>query len=250
MARFRGRVVPFGDRLTWMSEVTSTNDVALALADQGAHEGTLVGADMQTAGRGRQGRQWVSPAGAGLYVSIILRPEDHVAGLLTIAAGVATADGIREATGLRVSLKWPNDVYVGRRKLAGILAEAGTSGSGVSVVLGVGINLMPAAYPPDISGRATSLEFELARPVDRGLVLAAVLAALAERYRQLSSGARERVISDWRSYGSDMLGRAVECTVGGRTVAGVAEDINEQGALLVRTTNQLLSIMSGPVTWT
>ena len=211
----------------------STNDVALSLAEQGGAEGLLVGAEMQTSGRGRQGRAWASPPGAGLYVSIILRPAAHVAPLLTLAAGVAAADGIREATGLTVSLKWPNDVFVGTRKLAGILAEAGTSAAAVNfVVLGIGINLMPAAYPPEIASRATSLERELARPVDRGLVLAAWLAALSERYGQLAGGAADRVISQWRAYGADMLGRVVECAVGSRTVIGVAEDIDEDGALL------------------
>jgi BirA family biotin operon repressor/biotin-[acetyl-CoA-carboxylase] ligase len=250
LARLRHRVIPFGDPVVWFPEVTSTNDAALRLADQGAPEGTLVGADMQTAGRGRHGRQWVSPSGAGVYLSLVLRPPQGGAGLLTLAAGVAAAEGIREATGLVVTLKWPNDVYVGTRKLAGILAEAGTSGPGVNfVVLGVGINLMPAAYPPEIAGRVTSLECELARPVDRGLVVAAFLAGLAERYRPRTDGARDRVITDWRMYGSGMFGRIVECTVGGRTISAVAEDINDEGALVVRTENERLTVTSGQVTW-
>jgi BirA family transcriptional regulator, biotin operon repressor / biotin---[acetyl-CoA-carboxylase] ligase len=250
LMRLRGRMDGFGDTIKWFEEVGSTNDVALQLAAHGFAEGTLVGADMQTAGRGRQGRHWVSPPGAGLYVSIILRPPAGVAPLLTMAAGVAAADGIREATGLIVSLKWPNDVYVGSRKLAGILAEGGTSGSALDfVVLGTGINLMPAAYPPDVASRATSLEFELARPVDRGLVLATCLAGLAHRYRQLMTGKREPVLSAWRVYGAHTLGRAVECTVGSRTISGVAEDINDRGELLVRTGDQIVPVTSGEVRW-
>ena len=250
LARFRDRLGTFGDDVTWFSEVSSTNDVAFALAEQGRAEGTLVGADMQTAGRGRQGRHWASPPGAGLYVSIVLRPAEHVAGLLTLAAGVAVADGLGEATGLAVSLKWPNDVYVAGRKLAGILAEAGTSAAGLSyVVLGMGINLMPAAYSPEIANRATSLEFELARPVDRGLVLATCLAALGERYRQLASRDEQRVISAWRTYASNTFGKVVEVTVGSGTVAGIVEDINDKGALLIRTADQLLPVTSGQVRW-
>jgi len=173
-----------------------------------------------------------------------------VAPLLTLAAGVAIADGIREASGLAVSLKWPNDVYVGTRKLAGILAEAGTSGSGLNyVVLGIGINLMSASYPPDIVGRATSVEVELARPVDRGLLLATCLAALVERSRQLASGSSGTVITAWRRYGSDMFGRVVEFTVGSEIVAGIAENVDEHGALLVRTADRLVPVMSGQVRW-
>jgi BirA family biotin operon repressor/biotin-[acetyl-CoA-carboxylase] ligase len=230
--------------------VGSTNDVAQTLAEQGFPEGTLVGSEMQTAGRGRHGREWASPPGAGLYVSVILRPTGGVAPLLTLAAGVAAAEGIREATGLAVSLKWPNDVYVGSRKLAGILAEAGTSESGLNyVVLGIGINVMSTVYSPEIAGRATSLELELARPIDRGLVLATLLATLATRYRQLTSGRGEDVVNAWRTYAADMLGREVECTVGSRTVTGIAEDINDYGALLVRSGDQLWPVMSGQVRW-
>jgi BirA family transcriptional regulator, biotin operon repressor / biotin---[acetyl-CoA-carboxylase] ligase len=250
LARLRGRLGAFADQVAWFHEVGSTNDVAVKLAELGKPEGTLVGADMQTAGRGRHGRDWASPAGAGLYVSVILRPSRWVAPLLTLAAGVAIAEGIREATGLDVSLKWPNDVYVETRKLAGILAEAGTSASGLNyVVLGIGINLMPAPYPPDIVGRATSVEVELARSVDRGLVLATCLAALVERSRQLATGSSESVIAAWRIYGSDMFGRVVEFTVGSQTIAGVAEDVDENGALLVRTADQLLPVTSGQVRW-
>jgi biotin-(acetyl-CoA carboxylase) ligase len=113
----------------------------------------------------------------------------------------------------------------------------------------MGINLMPAAYSPEIANRATSLEFELARPVDRGLVLATCLAALGERYRQLAGRSERRVISAWRDYASDTFGRAVEVAVGSRTVAGIVEDINDKGALLIRTTDQLLPVTSGQVTW-
>jgi BirA family biotin operon repressor/biotin-[acetyl-CoA-carboxylase] ligase len=110
-------------------------------------------------------------------MSTIMRPAAHAVSLLTIAAGVALADGIQAATGLQPQLKWPNDVYMDGRKLAGILAEAGTSAAGVQhVVVGCGVNLMPAAYPADVAARATSIETELGRPVDRGLLLVECLA--------------------------------------------------------------------------
>jgi BirA family biotin operon repressor/biotin-[acetyl-CoA-carboxylase] ligase len=259
LAVYRDRLGIFAGRLQWHAELPSTNDVALSLAEHGAAEGTVVGADMQTAGRGRHGRAWSSPAGAGLYVSAIFRPVDGISPLLTIAAGVAIAEGIREATGLQVALKWPNDVYVSDRKLAGILAEAGSTGKArvqpgdpatiSHVVLGFGINLMPAAYPPDVTARATSLERELGRPVDRGLLLAACLAALAARYEQLLERHAADVIASWRAHAGAMLGRRVECMVGIQTVHGTAEDIDDDGALVVRSGGGLTRIISGEVVW-
>src|SRR5215510_2662035 len=177
MGMARERLGIFANRIHWYSDIGSTNDVAGAFAEKGADEGLVVLADRQTAGRGRLGRSWASPSGAGIYVSVVLRPAADAARLLTIAAGVAVTDGIASATGLSTHVKWPNDVHVGGRKLAGILAE----GAAGHVVLGIGINVQPAAYPPDVASRATSIETELGRPVDRGLVLAECLAALSSR---------------------------------------------------------------------
>lgn len=239
----------FAGDVTWYSEIGSTNDVALRLAERGAADGTVVGADLQTAGRGRQGRAWSSPPGAGLYVSAILRPSAAIAPLLTIAAGVSVAEGIREATGLTTDLKWPNDVYAGGRKVAGILAESGMSDARLNhVVLGFGINVNRASYPPEVAARATSIEHELGRPIDRGLVLASCLSALTVRYRQLQM-APHAVLDAWRSYAVSMLNRRVECTVGLRSVAGVAEDIDERGALVVRVGDEIVRVISGEVVW-
>lgn len=244
------RIGVFARRVLWYPEVGSTNDVAGGLADRGQPEGTLVVADAQTAGRGRLGRAWASPAGAGLYMSAILRPPSHAIGLLTIAAGVALADGIYAATGLQPQLKWPNDVYLGGRKLAGILAEAGASIAGVPhVVLGCGINLMPAAYPPDVAARATSIETELGRSIDRGLLLTACLAALHERYQQLQARASDAVIACWRRCAVSTLGRRVEWDASGVTRHGIAEDVDETGALLVREGTSRTRVISGEVRW-
>jgi len=240
----------FSRHVLWYSEVRSTNDVAATLADRGEPEGTVVIADAQLAGRGRHGRTWASPPRVGLYMSIVMRPAAHTVNLLTIAAGVALADGIQAATGLQPNLKWPNDVYIGGRKLAGILAEAGTSTSGVQhVVLGCGINLMPAPYPSDIAARATSIESELGRPIDRGLVMVECLSALHLRYRQLQSRAGATVIARWRNLAASTLGRRVEWDVAGVTRHGVAVDIDETGALLVRDGATRARVISGDVRW-
>jgi BirA family biotin operon repressor/biotin-[acetyl-CoA-carboxylase] ligase len=228
----------------WYAEVDSTNDVAGALADQGAREGTVVVANCQTSGRGRQGRSWASPAGAGLYLSVILRPGRPVP-LMTIATGVAVVEGFREAIGLRAELKWPNDVHLGGRKVAGILAE----GAEARVVVGVGINVRHALFPPDVAAGATWIEREVGRPVDRGLVLAACLVALAERYRDVQSGHPERVVAAWRMHAGSTIGRDVEWTVGTGWRRGRAEAIDQDGALLVRDGQRLVRVTSGEVRW-
>lgn len=239
----------FRDRLMWYPELPSTNDVAALMAAREASEGTVVVADAQTAGRGRRGRSWCSPPGAGLYVSVLLRPVPRAAALLTLAAGVALAEGIARSTGLRTTLKWPNDVYVDGRKLAGILAEAGTSPAGTSyAVLGFGLNVTRASYPPDVGVRATSLEVELGTIVDRGLVLAECLAALAQQYEALH-GPDGSTVRQWRDWARPMLNRLVEWDHNATVARGVAEDVDDAGALLVRTASGIERILAGDVRW-
>jgi biotin-(acetyl-CoA carboxylase) ligase len=136
------------------------------------------------------------------------------------------------------------------RKLAGILAEGGSSAGGADhVVLGFGINLRPAAFPPDVAARATSIESELGRSVDRGLVLAECLAALANRYRALEAGASEDVISAWRARATEHLGKPVEWDAGRGARRGTAHDIDACGALLVRVDDEIVRVISGEVRW-
>lgn len=244
-----GRVVHF------FSETTSTNDVAAALAERGAPAGTTVIALAQSAGRGRLGRSWFSPFGAGLYVSVVCR-ECAAAPLLTLAAGVAVADAIRTATGLPVEIKWPNDIVVAgsatarRRKLAGILAEAAMGPDGLEfVVLGYGINMRPAAYPVGLAHRATSIEAELGRPVDPGVVLAETLAALNERLAQLARGDRDGVLARWRAHAPWANGGSVSWDAPGGVLSGVAQGIDDTGALLVRAEGEVHRIVAGELNW-
>ena len=241
----QARLGIFAHRILWYSEVGSTNDTAGAFAEQAAEQGLVVLADRQTAGRGRLGRSWASPSGAGIYVSVILRPSVAAARLVTIAAGVAVTDGIASATGLSTHVKWPNDVHASGRKLAGILAE----GAAGHVVLGIGINVQPAAYPADVAQRATSIEAELGRPVDRGLVLAECLAALASRYRELHENRGAGIVEAWRLRAAPMLGRRVEWESAGRRHTGMAENIDDDGALIVKVGAETLRIRSGEVRW-
>ena len=249
------RRAPFGDPLYFFSETGSTNDIAASLAENGAGQGTTVLASSQTSGRGRLGRIWFSPPGAGLYVSIVCRDE-RAAPFLTLAGGVAVAEGIRAATGLPVHIKWPNDIVVegrgagGRRKLAGILAEATSTQDGLQyVILGFGINLGSAAYPPELSARATSIELELGRAIEGPLVLAETLAAFAARFRELERGDSRGVLSRWRELAPSARGASVEWDTINGPVSGVAAGIDDDGALLVRVSNRTERIISGEVRW-
>src|SRR5262245_31229443 len=207
----RGR---FGDPVYYFAETGATNDEAASLAEAGAPEGTMVVAAAQTRGRGRFGRDWFSPAGAGLYVSLVCR-NPVVAPMLTLAGGVAVAEGIRAATGLPVQIKWPNDIVVDggssrRRKLAGILAEASTGDRGLQYgVLGFGINVTRASLPPELADRATSIETELGRVPDPAAVLAETLAAFAAAVDLLSRGAPQPVLDRWRWLAPSSVGSTV-----------------------------------------
>lgn len=232
----------------WHDAVASTMDVASALAAAGAEPGVVVGAEQQTAGRGRRGRVWESPPGAGLYFSFIARPPVHAVAslpLLTLAAGVAVREGIHAALGLGAALKWPNDVMVGGRKLAGILAEGLAVGTAAqAVVIGVGLNVQPSSYPPDVAARATSLEGELGRAVDRGMVLAEVLTAVWDRLDTLERGPGD-ILQAWRAASPTAAGTRVEWD--GRT--GTTAGIDDSGALLIRTSSGIERVISGELRW-
>jgi BirA family biotin operon repressor/biotin-[acetyl-CoA-carboxylase] ligase len=248
----RGR---FGTPTYFFDETGSTNDVAAALAEQGSPDGTAVIALSQTAGRGRLGRTWFSPPGAGLYLSIICR-DRAAAPYLTLAGGVAAADGIRRATGLPVDIKWPNDIVVAQeggaahRKLAGILAEGSSGPDGVQhVVLGFGVNVRAVAYPRDIAGRASSIEAELGRQPDSGAILAELLAELCVRVDQLAAGDSNPVLERWRALAPSASGTAVEWDgVDGRS-AGISAGIADDGALLVRTGDRVERVIAGELRW-
>jgi BirA family biotin operon repressor/biotin-[acetyl-CoA-carboxylase] ligase len=256
MIRAAASLGVFGRRLHWLTTTGSTNDVATRLAELGAEEGTVVAAEAQTAGRGRLGRVWFSPPGAGLYVSIILRPsgdfsrEANPSALLTLASGVAIAEGIRASTGLPAEIKWPNDVMIGKRKLAGVLAE-GAAQAGVlqQIVLGFGLNLRAAAYPPALADKATSIELETSRPPDRGLIFVQVLGAFAARYGDLQASRFDAILSAWRRLAPSLPSSWVEWDSPGGVVRGRAEDIDQQGALLVRVGGKVERLIAGEVRW-
>jgi BirA family transcriptional regulator, biotin operon repressor / biotin---[acetyl-CoA-carboxylase] ligase len=233
----------------WHESLPSTMDVASALAHDAAPHGVVVVADEQTSGRGRRGTTWASPAGAGLYFSFIARPGSaggpSTLSLITLAAGVAVRDGVGRATGLAPDLKWPNDLIVDKRKLAGILAEGVAIGSAdQAVVIGVGVNLQPAAYPPDVAARATSVEGELGRAFERGELLAEILLALWDRLAALERRPGD-ILQAWRAASPSARGTRVEWDGTHGTTAG----IDDSGALLVNTSAGVERIIAGELRW-
>jgi len=226
-----------GRRLVAVERATSTMDLAAQEAAAGAPEGTVVVAEEQTAGRGRFGRPWVSPRGAALYVSILLRPAPGLLPGVNMAAPLAAVETVRDAAGVEAEIKWPNDVEVGGRKLAGVLvdASAGTTDQGFAIVgVGLNVDLDVAAYP-EIAEIATSLRAESGRAVGRLGVLAALLSRFEALYDRVKAG--ESLLGEWRGR-LNVIGKRVVVTFpglpGAPAVEGIAEDVDGDGALLLR----------------
>lgn len=257
----------FGD-VRWTAETGSTNTDALALARDGAGEGIVVVADFQTAGRGRRTRAWVAPPGGSLLTSVLLRPPAPVAGGVTMTAAVALTEAVEQVAGVTAGLKWPNDLVVGDRKLAGVLAEADwPAGANVSagwreppahtrvpVVVGTGLNVAwPAVLPPElaeVADTATALDRLVAgssgsstggvgaaggdRDRLRADVLTAYLRRLDVRYGELVAGGTPAILDTWRER-SATLGRRVRVDLGTDDVEGTAVDVTAEGHLVIET---------------
>ena len=229
----------------------STNDLARALAAAGAPHGTVVLAEEQTAGRGRSGRPWSSPPGLGIWMSLVVRPATLPApGLLPILVGLAAAEAVDpfarpEAT----AVKWPNDLWIGGRKLAGILCEGSWDGEGPGgIVVGIGMNVLhaPGDFPPEVRETATSLRIAAGWSPPRaevaGALAAAIVRALARPPAQLTGALLEALRR------RDALeGRPVRVT-GAEALAGTALGVNPAGALLLRTGDgRLRTVTAGTV---
>ena len=252
--------VPFIREVVYLPATGSTNDVAHRLASQGAPHATLIVTDDQTAGRGRMGRAWYMPPRAALAMSLLVRPDlaARHANRLTMLAGLAAAEGVEQATGLAVKLKWPNDVVVeigdwgleigdwrlevggqaaghtlGVKKVGGILTETSILGDAIEyAVVGIGLNVnVDFAGQSALADTATSIMLQLGREVDRLSVLAAVVDRFAERYEWLNKGGALRAAWSERLV---TLQRHVEARVGDSVLTGWAEAVDDDGALLLR----------------
>jgi BirA family biotin operon repressor/biotin-[acetyl-CoA-carboxylase] ligase len=227
--------VPNGWDPMLLTETASTNDVAREQGRKGARAGFVVAASRQTAGRGRQGRTWESPPDKGLYVSVLLRPDLPMSesGKLTILASVAAVDAIEAVAGLRPEIKWPNDLVLGGRKLAGLLIETEPKGHRLDfAVVGVGVNVRQVRddFSPEVRSLATSLHLATGQLYRRADLLVALLDALAVRLGQPFAAVREA----WVAAGSVTLGQQVTLTTLRGRKHGQALGLDESGALLLR----------------
>ena len=271
----------FGRNLVILPRTNSTNDVAKGLAMQGAPEGTVVLIEEQTAGRGRMGRRWLAPPGVCLLCSILFRSTlpPAQAQRLTMLCALATADAVKEIAALQAWLKWPNDIVIKSqipnsksptsnlpsqdwRKLAGVLTETRVTEEQVQsqtlnpkpqdwrleyVIVGIGLNVNVAPRDlPGLAPDATSILAETGQEVDRTTLLAVLLAGVEDRYARLRDG--ESPHAEWTA-GLATLGRSVEVATPGGTLTGVAEAVDKDGALLLRTPDRVLHrLLAGDVT--
>ena len=241
------RTKSFGRNFIFEPVVGSTMDVARDAARHGAVEGTLIAADEQTAGRGRLGRSWVNPPAVNLASTIILKPPQHMLRWIAMMTPLAIVRAIEDTTGLVVDIKWPNDVQVAGKKLAGILIETEISDGAATVLVGAGINVNfdPRGYE-EVRDIATSLRAELDHEVDREAVLAAYMLRFEELYEAGRAG--ESPLDAWKQR-LVTLGKFVHAAWPGGQADGVAESVDEDGALLVRVAEDaVVRVEAGDVT--
>ena len=230
--------------------VPSTMPLASELAAAGAEDGTTILAEEQTAGRGRRGRAWVAPRGSAILCSIVFRPPLAPDGLFALAAsvGLGICAGIERATSLRPLVKWPNDLLLGGRKLAGLLVTSRLAGGSLDHAVagfGLNVNLRPEEVPAG-GLAATSLAAELGRPVDRLALLAAVLEGIDAAYDLLWRGELDRLHAAWRARLAGR-GETIRVETEGGTVEGIFEDVDADGALRVAGAEGPVRLLAGDV---
>ena len=231
-------------------EVDSTNRLARELARAGESEGTVVLAEAQTAGRGRLGRSWLSPCG-GIWLSILLRPQlpPYKAQLVTLMAAVAAAEATAAVSAVKPGIKWPNDLLVNGKKIAGILTEVSAEMDQLNYIvlgLGVNINIEQEWFEGELQQIATSLLLESGERISRVAWVKAFLQNMDREYAHVQCVGFAEILERWRRY-SVTLGRNVDIRLTDSNESGTALDIDEQGALLVRTESGMKTFWAGDV---
>jgi BirA family biotin operon repressor/biotin-[acetyl-CoA-carboxylase] ligase len=248
----KGRII--GREIICLESTSSTNDSALEIGrNRTDPEGIVVVADMQTRGRGRLGRGWLSPAGVNLYFSVLLNPplSPKEASILTLAVPVAVVSAIRENTGLPARIKWPNDILINGKKAGGVLIEMRSGKAAYHLLaagIGINVNMTPDALPSEIRPVSTSLQMEKGESVNRSELLGGVLSCLENTYKNLLNGNKRALINEWLR---------LNCTIGNRVsvrnqdkiITGIADNINDRGELIVRlSSGEIKTFSAGDVT--
>jgi len=240
------------NNVVYFKETDSTNTRAEHLANEGAPEGTVVIADTQTQGRGRRGRSWFSPPGAGIYASLILRPRlaPNEAPKLTLMTSVAAVETLRAFTALAVTIKWPNDVLIHEKKVAGILTEINAEMDKIHyVIIGIGMNINTPlkAFPGDIRKIATSLLIETGNRFSRVSILRDYLERFEKCYDEFANEGFNPLMSRWRAL-TDIIGKRISVDVIHSTYTGIVRDIDEDGFLILQDRDgNLKKIISGDI---
>jgi BirA family transcriptional regulator, biotin operon repressor / biotin---[acetyl-CoA-carboxylase] ligase len=248
-----GKRKVIGRDIRVFEQTTSTNDVIEKLARDGVKEGAVVFAESQTRGRGRLGRKWLSPAKKGLWFSVLLRPggRPEAATRLTVASATALRRAIQVQTGLKPEIKWPNDILVHGKKVAGILTELNAELDQIKyVILGIGVdvNMSSTDFPAELRKSATSLKLELGRSVSRANLAVSILRELDNDYARILGGAFASLAEEWAVH-CTTLGHEILLRGGDRQIRGRAESLGEDGALLLRTEHgHLERVVAGDVT--
>ncbi len=237
-------------RILRFESLPSTNTEVARHASEGAAEGLAIIADEQTAGRGRLQRAWSSPKGAGLYFSLLLRPTiaQEQWPLITFMAALAVGDALSDACGVVTDIKWPNDLLSGERKICGILAEAVETPAGRAVVLGMGINLTPGAYPAELATVAISVAEASGRAAERETLLAALVKGLSRWYSLLHEpDGAEKIVAGWSSRSSYASGKPVQVANGDEVWQGITRGVESDGALRLETVDGIKLVRAGDV---
>lgn len=241
-----------GREIIVYKETASTNDVAERLARDGAEEGLVVFAESQSKGRGRLGRKWVSPAGKGLWFSVLLRPKlrPQEATQLTVAAATALTRAIESTTGLRPEIKWPNDLLIGGLKIAGVLTELSAELDTIKhLILGIGLDVNQTVdeFPHELHPLATSLQIAVGKKISRPLLATQILRELNFDYQRIHAGRFDELADEWQRR-CTTLGKNIVIETGDRKLQGRAESLDQDGALLLRTQHgRLERIIGGDV---
>jgi len=237
-----------GKKIHYFDYLASTMDLAMQLGLQGSSSGTLVLAESQTRGRGRLGRSWLSPKYKGIYLSLILRPKISPAAspILTLLSAVSICEAVKKVIDLDVQIKWPNDILIHNKKLAGILTEMNAEVDKVNfVVIGIGLNVNNDKK--SLIAQATSLKEQQGHPLSRILLLQELLRRIESNYSFLEDKGSQIIIDKWRNF-SLTLGRRVKVYCQDKHIEGQAVDIDTDGGLLIRKDSGLIQkVMSGDV---
>ncbi|MCR6545293.1 biotin--[acetyl-CoA-carboxylase] ligase [Dehalobacterium formicoaceticum] len=240
-----------GRNMIYRERVDSTNILARQTGETGFVDGTVILAEEQTAGKGRLGRVWHSPMGTGINMSLLLRPAIPVsdAAKITLLTGAAVARGLEEITGLKIGIKWPNDLQIQGKKVSGILTEIKADMDQIHyLIVGIGINVNEQDFPEELRETATSLHMEVGRQVSRIETAAVVLNHWEEIYQRFLTQGFTVVREEWKQY-AVTLGKEVHVRTINETIHGQALDIDEDGLLLVQDEDhQIHRIMAGDVT--